>query len=265
MNEPYALITGSTSGIGLEIAYILAEKGFNLVLTARRKALLKKFSKYIKTTYKVNVDYIDGDLSDKNTPNKIYEFCNSNKYLIKILINNAGYGIVTPLHLSSMDEEEKCIRVLSISVISLTKLFLPQMLKIKDGRIMIVSSVAAFAPPSQVQSLYGPTKTFVNRFSELINLNYNNEGISCTAICPGYTITNFHTASGVQEEMDRVPSFLKNSAQRVAKESVEAMVRRKKLYVPTKRWKFIAFLLKTVPKPVFNILSSIIAPGRFSK
>ena len=174
MNEPYALITGSTSGIGLEIAYILAEKGFNLVLTARRKALLKKFSKHIKTKYKVNVDYIDGDLSDKNTPNKIYEFCNSNKYLIKILINNAGYGIVTPLHLSSMDEEEKCIRVLSISVISLTKLFLPQMLKIKDGRIMIVSSVAAFAPPSQVQSLYGPTKTFVNRFSELINLNYNN-------------------------------------------------------------------------------------------
>ena len=83
---------------------------------------------------------------------------NSNKYLIRILINNADYGIVTPLHLSSMDEEEKCIRVLSISVISLTKLFLPQMLKIKDGRIMIVSSVAAFAPPSQVQSLYGPTK-----------------------------------------------------------------------------------------------------------
>ena len=78
MNESYALITGSTSGIGLEIAYILAEKGFNLVLTARRKALLKKFSKHIKTKYKVNVDYIDGDLSDKNTPNKIYEFCNSN-------------------------------------------------------------------------------------------------------------------------------------------------------------------------------------------
>ncbi|MBK55866.1 MAG: polyketide synthase [Flavobacteriaceae bacterium] len=265
MRKPYALVTGSTSGIGLEIAHNLGKRGFNLILTARRKVLLKTISIKISKKYNVKVDYICGDLSLKETPNKIFEYCDLKKYDINILINNAGYGIVAPLHKSSMEDEEKCIRVLSISVIALTKLFLNKMMKKGDGKIMIVSSVAAFAPPSAVQSLYGPTKTFVNRFSELINLNYNKYGIYSTAVCPGYTITNFHTASGVQDEMNRVPTFLKSSAFRVASESVDAMFKRKHLYVPTKRWKIIAFLLKTVPRPIFKILSSIIAPGRFEK
>ncbi len=265
MRKPFALITGSTSGIGLEIAHILGKRGFNLILTGRRKVLLKTISIKISKKYDVKVDHISGDLSLKETPNKIFKYCNLKKYDIDILINNAGYGIVAPLHESVMEDEEKCIRVLSISVIALTKLFLIKMMKKGAGKIMIVSSVAAFAPPSAVQSLYGPTKTFVNRFSELINLNYNKHGIYSTAVCPGYTITNFHTASGVQDEMNRVPKFLKISALRVASESVDAMFKKKHLYVPTKRWKIIAFLLKTVPRPIFKILSSIIAPGRFEK
>ena len=77
---------------------------------------------------------------------------------------------------------------------------------------MMISSVAAFAPPSSIQTLYGPVKTFINRFSEGLNLSYNSLGITSTAICPGYTITNFHTASGVQNEIDRVPSFMKKKA-----------------------------------------------------
>ena len=74
---------------------------------------------------------------------------------------------------------------------------------------MMISSVAAFTPPSTIQVLYGPIKTFINRFSEGLNLSYNSIGITSTAVCPGYTVTNFHTASGVQDEMDRVPSFMK--------------------------------------------------------
>ena len=83
------------------------------------------------------------------------------------------------------------------------------MIREKKGKIMMISSVAAFAPPSSIQTLYGPVKTFINRFSEGLNLSYNSLGITSTAICPGYTITNFHTASGVQNEIDRVPSFMK--------------------------------------------------------
>ena len=131
------------------------------------------------------------------------------------------------------------------------------------GKIMIVSSVAAFAPASALQALYGPVKTFMNRFSETLNYNYNNKGIISTALCPGYTVTNFHTASGVQDEMDSVPRFLKKSAKRIAEEGVEGMMKGKKIVVPTKTWKIIVFLLKIIPFSVFSLISSILAPGRY--
>ena len=137
------------------------------------------------------------------------------------------------------------------------------MIKKNDGKIMIVSSVAAYAPPSKIQSLYGPVKTFMNRFSEALNLSYNKNNIYSTAVCPGYTVTNFHTASGVQNEMDSVPNFLKKSASRIAKEGVKGMLDNKKVVVPTKTWKIIVFLLKIVPKKVFDLISSVLAPGRY--
>ena len=92
---------------------------------------------------------------------------------------------------------------------ALTKLFINDMINERKGKIMMISSVAAYTPPSTIQVLYGPIKTFINRFSEGLNLSYNHIGITSTAVCPGYTVTNFHTASGVQDEMDRVPSFMK--------------------------------------------------------
>jgi short-subunit dehydrogenase len=162
-----------------------------------------------------------------------------------------------------MEDEERFLRVLSTSVISLTKIFINDMILNNDGKIMIVSSVAAYAPPSKIQALYGPVKTFMNRFSEALNLSYNNIGITCTALCPGYTVTNFHAASGVQDEMDRVPKFLKKSAKRIAIEGVDGMLKGKKIVVPTITWKVIVFLLKIVPKSVFDFLSSIMAPGRY--
>ena len=104
----------------------------------------------------------------------------------------------------------------------------------------------------------------MNRFSEAINLSYNDKGVFSTALCPGYTVTNFHTASGVQDEMDSVPKFLKKSALRIAKEGVDGMIKKKKVVVPTKTWKIIVFLLKIVPKIIFDILSSVLAPGRYT-
>ena len=164
-----------------------------------------------------------------------------------------------------MEDEEKFIRVLGTSVISLTKVFIKKMIEKKYGRIMIISSVAAFAPPSSIQSLYGPIKTFMNRFSEGLNLSYNRKGITSTAVCPGYTVTNFHTASGVQDEMDRVPSFMKKNAKRIAEEAVEATLKGKSLCVPTKTWKVIAFLIRVLPSSIFSMVNKSLAPGRYEK
>ena len=265
MKNKYTLITGASSGIGLEIAACMADKGHNLILTARRENILMEASKDISEKYKVKVDYIAADLSDIDAPERIFNYCEENDYEVDVLVNNAGYGIPTSFHETSMEEEEKFIRVLAISVIAMTKIFLSGMIKRGYGRIMIVSSVAAFSPPSSIQPLYGPIKTFMNRFSDGINLNYNHKGITSTAVCPGFTVTGFHTASGVQDEMDRVPSFMKLSATRVASEGVEATLSGKPLCIPSKTYKTLVFILKYVPESILTLLGKGLAPGRYDK
>ena len=262
MKNSYALVTGATSGIGLEISRDLARRGYNLILVARTKENLSKTSRELIKEYNIKCDYFSSDLTLINSPEEIYQFTSQKHYKVEILINNAGYALPNAFHINSMEDEEKCLRVLGTSVIALTKKYINDMISNGGGKIMIVSSVAAFAPASSLQSLYGPVKTFRNRFSESLNF-YNKYGITSTAVCPGYTVTNFHTASGVQEEMDNVPSFLKKSAKRIAKEGVDAMLKGKKVSVPTKTWKIIVFLLKIIPHSVFSLVSGLLAPGRY--
>ena len=263
MKNSYALVTGATSGIGLEISRDLARRGYNLILVARTKGNLSKTSKELTKEYNIKCDYFSSDLTLLNSPEEIYQFTRQKQYNIEILINNAGYALPNAFHINSMEDEEKCLRVLGTSVIALTKKYINDMISNGRGKIMIVSSVAAFAPASALQALYGPIKTFMNRFSETLNYNYNSVGITSTALCPGYTVTNFHTASGVQDEMDSVPKFLKKSAKRIAVEGVEAMIKGKKVVVPTKTWRLIVFILKIVPNWLFSLLSGILAPGRY--
>ena len=262
MKNSYALVTGATSGIGLEISKDLAKRGYNLILVARTIDKLVSLSSELASEYNIDCDFFSSDLTLINSPNEIYEYTSQKKYNVNILINNAGYALPNAFHENSLEDEEKCLRVLGTSVIALTKKYINDMISNGGGKIMIVSSVAAYAPASSLQSLYGPVKTFMNRFSESLSF-YNKYGITSTAVCPGYTVTNFHTASGVQAEMDSVPGFLKKSAKRIAQEGVDAMFKGKKVSVPTKTWKVIVFLLKIIPHSVFRLVSGLIAPGRY--
>ena len=135
MKNSYALITGASSGIGLEIAKNLARRGYNLILTARRTELLQSLANEITNENDVHVDLISMDLSKYEAPQEIFEFCESKNYQIDILVNNAGYGIKTSFHETSIEAEEDFIRVLGTSVIMLTKLFIPKMLSNGGGKI----------------------------------------------------------------------------------------------------------------------------------
>ena len=262
MENTYALVTGATSGIGLEISKNLAKRGYNLILVSRTREKLDQTSKKLIQNFNIKCDYFSSDLTLIESPDEIYQFTSQKKYNVSILVNNAGYALPNAFHENSMEDEERCLRVLGTSVIALTKKYINDMIANGGGRIMIVSSVAAFATASSLQSLYGPVKTFMNRFSESLSF-YNKYGITSTAVCPGYTVTNFHLASGVQKEMDSVPSFLKKSAKRIAEEGVDAMLKGKKVSVPTKTWKIIVFLLKVIPNSVFSLISGLLAPGRY--
>ena len=153
MKNSYALVTGATSGIGLEISRDLAKRGYNLILVARTSDKLDFISKEMIEKFNIECDYFPSDLTLTQSPEEIYEFTSQKKYKVDILVNNAGYALPNAFHENSMEDEEKCLRVLGTSVIALTKKYINDMISNGGGKIMIVSSVAAFAPASSLQSL----------------------------------------------------------------------------------------------------------------
>ena len=263
MKENYSLITGASSGIGLEISKYLASKKHNLILTARNEKRLKDISKKLSNNFKIKCDYISCDLSMIESPKEIYDYCKSKKYNVNVLVNNAGFALPNSFEKTPMEDEERFLRVLSTCVISLTKIFINDMILNKEGKIMIVSSVAAYAPPSKIQVLYGPVKTFMNRFVEALNGAYNKNNIYSTALCPGFTVTEFHTMSGTQDRMNKVPSFMKLSADQVAQEGIDGMFKNKEIVIPGNLNRFLISVLRFFPTRAIKWIGNKIAGGRY--
>ena len=258
------MITGPTAGIGKSLAYQLAERGENLLLVARRESRLKSISIDIETKFNVKVKYIVADLTLPDAPKKIYTFCKDEGLDISTLVLNAGYQINTRLDEASLEEEEACLRVLGLSVIMQTKIHLKDLVERGGGNIMVVSSIAAFAPTSnEFAVLYGPVKTFMNRFVEAINSAYNKDNIFATSVCPGFTITEFHEMSGTQDRMDKVPSFMKMSADEVAREGIIGMDKKKEIVITGALNRFLMNLLRFFPRSLIKIIGNALAGGRY--
>ena len=259
-----ALITGPTAGIGKSIAYQLAEKGYDLFLVARREDRLQDLKSDIENKFQVRVHYLKSDLASPDAPQEIYDYGKSMNLDISTLILNAGYQINTKLEEATLQEEEDCLRVLGLSVIMQSKLYIKDLMSRGGGHIMVVSSMAGFSPPStEFAILYGPVKTFMNRFVEALNGAYNKNNIYSTALCPGFTVTEFHTMSGTQDRMDKVPSFMKLSADQVAQEGIDGMFKNKEIVIPGNLNRFLISVLRFFPTGAIKWIGNKIAGGRY--
>ena len=259
-----ALITGPTAGIGKSIAYQLAEKGYDLFLVARREDRLQNLKSDIENKFQVRVHYLKSDLASPDAPQEIYDYGKSMNLDISTLILNAGYQINTRLEEATLQEEEDCLRVLGLSVIMQSKLYIKDLMSRGGGHIMVVSSMAGFSPPStEFAILYGPVKTFMNRFVEALNGAYNKNNIYSTALCPGFTVTEFHTMSGTQDRMDKVPSFMKLSADQVAQEGITGMFKNKEIVIPGNLNRFLISVLRFFPTGAIKWIGNKIAGGRY--
>ena len=259
-----ALITGPTAGIGKSIAYQLAEKGYDLFLVARREDRLQDLKSDIENKFQVRVHYLKSDLASPDAPQEIYDYGRSMNLDISTLILNAGYQINTKLEEATLQEEEDCLRVLGLSVIMQSKLYIKDLMSRGGGHIMVVSSMAGFSPPStEFAILYGPVKTFMNRFVEALNGAYNKNNIYSTALCPGFTVTEFHTMSGTQDRMDKVPSFMKLSADQVAQEGINGMFKNKEIVIPGNLNRFLISVLRFFPTGAIKWIGNKIAGGRY--
>jgi uncharacterized protein len=220
--KKWALVTGASAGIGLELAKQLAAVGANLVLTARRTDRLQKLAADLSAEHSVQVEIFSADLTRPEAPAEIFEFTSRKKIEIELLVNNAGFGAFGYNHEIEEPRLLEMIQVNCSAVVSLTSLYVPAMLKRRHGDVLIVASVAAFqAVP--FNSVYAATKAFDLLFAEGIAEELAPFGVNACALCPGSTTTEFQQ---VAQQPDRVFRSAETAA-KVARVGLEALARGK--------------------------------------
>jgi len=243
----YALITGASAGIGEEFAQQLAKRSWNLVLIARREDKLKALSKQLQQDFGIDVRIYTADLSDQSTPEKLFHYCHDNELDIAMLVNNAGYGVPGDFEKNDWKTHSNSLQVMLNSLVHLCHLFYPNMLKNSFGRILNIASLAGFAPPTAGHTLYGATKSFVIRFSHSLHLEGKDKGIHVTALCPGFTYTEFHDANGTRSMVSKLPKFMWMSSQDVVSQGIDAVEKNQPFKVNGKINRIIAALSSAMP------------------
>ena len=255
-----ALITGASSGIGKDMAYVMAEKGINLVLLARRESILNEIKHDLEKKFQIKVLIIASDLSQITEYQRIHDECLNNDFSPDFLVNNAGYGTLNSFHKTSYEDHIKFINVLSTSVIALTQLFLQNMLDKGFGRIINIASLAGFAPASNSGGMYTAVKSMIIKHSEGIHKEYSNKNIFCCAVCPGFTHTEFHDQMG--DFKRSIPSFMWMDSKTVAEQAFNETMKGKDLFINGGINKFLAFLMWLTPKWLTNLYYKVIMRKR---
>lgn len=185
-----ALITGASRGIGLELAKVFAKNNCNLVISARSSDKLHDLKTELEKQHNICVHVIVKDLSLPNSAKEIFDEIKGKSIEIEYLVNNAGFGKYGMLHQSDSNIETAMINVNIMSLTILTKLFLKEMVNKRSGKILNLSSIAAFQP-GPLMAVYFASKAYVLSFSEAVNNESKDFGVTCTALCPGPTRSGF--------------------------------------------------------------------------
>lgn len=190
-----ALITGASSGIGASFAHELALKEMNLIVVARSEEKLEQLADTLMAQHNVQVDVIVADLSQENAAQSVYDQVMQLHRKVDLLVNNAGvasYGFFDKLPLKRQQDE---IKLNVLTIVSLTHLFLQDMLERHQGAIINVASASGFQP-NPFMAVYGATKAFIISWSEALWAETRNKGISVITLCPGRTETNIQEVMG---------------------------------------------------------------------
>jgi short-subunit dehydrogenase len=196
MPKGAALITGASSGIGAELAKLCAADGYSPILVARRADQLQELAASLSKTYGVEARAVAADLSDPSAPQSIFEA--TRRQPIEILINNAGFGLRGPFAETDWLAEQRLVEVNIKALTHLTKLYLPDMLRRRSGRILNVASTAAYVP-GPFMAFYYASKAFVRSFSEAVADEVKGSGVTVTVLCPGPTRTSFFESAGIAD------------------------------------------------------------------
>lgn len=208
------LITGASSGIGLELARCFAKDKSNLVLTARNLPALEKLAEELNEQHQVKVFVLPADLAQPETPQNLFSELKGRGITVDVLVNNAGFGLHGSFTGLPLDLQMEIVQVNIAALVQLTGLFLPGMIQAKAGGILNVGSVAGFLPGPNM-AVYFASKAFVLSFSEALHEETRGTGVTVTNLCPGPTETNFSTIA--RSHRRRISQAKKMTAAEVAR------------------------------------------------
>lgn len=238
-----ALITGASSGLGAEYARQLAARGADLVLVARDREALEALAAGLRESDDVGVEVIVADLLKPRQREKVEARLLDTTRPVQLLVNNAGYGLPLAFERNDIEDESRHLQLHVDVTMRLTHAALQTMLARGSGRIINVASVAAFIP----RSTYGAVKGWVVSFSRWANGAYAPRGVTVTAVCPGFTHTNFHERAGLPPGKEGVPGWMWLDAPKVVSESLRDAARGKAVSVPSLKYKLLVGLTRFVP------------------
>ena len=236
----FAVVTGASSGIGFEISKLLAKRGYDLIIVARRKNRLDKMQKVFEERYSIQVVPIEADLSNEENCIKLFE--DIKHYPIEVWVNSAGFGKLGRFEDISLQEEIDMIKTNILATHIFTKLFIQEL---RQGYILNLSSISAFQP-DPMMSTYGATKSYVLNLGLAISyeLKRHKNKIHLTTVCPGPVNTEFNKVANTDFDLKSI------SAKRCARESLSGLFKKKPLVIPGGHIKLLRLASKFSPMKI---------------
>jgi short-subunit dehydrogenase len=240
-----ALVTGASSGIGLELSKLLAASKHRLVLAARNMEALERLAGECRQAYGVDVDVVRADLANADGAKDLVTEIDRRGLAIDVLVNNAGFGTHGKFWENDVEEEQALLQVNVVSLMLFTRLLLPGMVSRGRGRVLNIASTAAFQPGPLMANYYA-SKAYVLSLSEALSNELKGTGVTVTALCPGPTLTNFQKRAGV--ENSKLFSVAGLTAAQVAKVGYDAMMAGKRVVIPGFKNRLLAGLVRFAPR-----------------
>lgn len=246
-NGKTALVTGASAGIGAAFARLLADKGFNLVLTARRADRLTALADELQGAFGISCTTLAADLADPKGVRDLMRDLKKQKLDIDVLVNNAGMSGSYRFAEAEWTDLAAEIQLMVTSLTELAHALVPGMKARGYGRIINVSSLAAYAPPA-ASLLYTGIKSYVLNVSQSMDMELKPHGVHVTALCPGFTRTEFHDVMGTRDAANQFPDFVWQSAADVVAEAYAAVMAGKPVCVPGWVNRITAASVKPLPE-----------------
>jgi short-subunit dehydrogenase len=249
MDRRLALVTGASAGIGAAFAHTLARHGYDVALTARRADRLASLGDEIRRRYGVESLVIPGDLADPAAPAAIVGRIAANGRSIDMLVNNAGYGLPGAYGATRWEDQQAFLQVMVNAPCELAHRVVPQMIGRRFGRIINVASLAGLVPGAAGHTLYGSAKAFLVKFSQSLHLETGDHGVHVSALCPGFTRSEFHDVNGTRARISAsTPSWVWLGADEVAAAGYAAVEANRPLCIPGAPNKAIAAIARLLPE-----------------